>query len=87
MHKIYTKKHIIYITYHISHIILCRKYIENKDPVVLRTYIGRIMVSSNCAVYNCKQNRLIKWQEASGDFKDTICKLNITTSFELLLMK
>ena len=54
---------------------------------MLQTYIGRTMVSSNCAVYDCKQNRLIKWQEASGDFKDTICKLNITTSFELLLMK
>ena len=44
----------------------CRKYTESKNPEVVRTKNGRIMVLSKCVVCNSKKLKFIKQQEASG---------------------
>ena len=43
----------------------CRKNIESKNPKVVRTKNGRMMLS-NCVVCNSKKSKFIKEQEASG---------------------
>ena len=43
----------------------CKKHTESKDPSVLKTKNGRIMLSSNCAVCGSKKSRFVKEQEAS----------------------
>ena len=50
----------------LSNCLKCRKNMETKNPRVEKTKIGRIMISSNCAVSNNKNSRFIKKQEASG---------------------
>ena len=44
----------------------CRKNTESKNPKVVRTKNGRIMLLLNCAVCNSKKSKLLKQQEASG---------------------
>ena len=39
---------------------------ESKNPKVVKTKNGRIMVSSKCLVCNSKKSIFIKEQEASG---------------------
>ena len=39
---------------------------NSKNPRVIKTKNGSIMVSSNCTVCSSKQSRFIKKQEASG---------------------
>ena len=43
----------------------CRKNTESKNPRVEKTKNGRIMSSSNYAVFNSDKSRFIKEQEAS----------------------
>ena len=50
----------------LSHCLKCRKNTESKDPKLVRTKNGRIMVLSKCEVYNSKKLKFIKQQEASG---------------------
>ena len=44
----------------------CREKTECKNPKVVRAKNERIIVLSNCVVYNCKKSKFIKEQEASG---------------------
>ena len=39
---------------------------ESKNPKVVRTKSGRIMLLSKCAVYDSKKSKFIKEEEASG---------------------
>ena len=50
----------------LPHCLKCRKNTESKDPKLVRTKNGRIMVLSKCEVYNSKKLKFIKQQEASG---------------------
>ena len=49
-----------------SYCLKCRKDTENINPRVSKTINGRTMVSSKCAICNCKKSRFIKNQEAKG---------------------
>ena len=49
----------------LSYCLKCRKDIESKNPKVVKTKNGRIMLLSNCAVSNSKKSRFVKEQEAS----------------------
>ena len=40
----------------------CRKNIESKNLIVLRTKNGRIMILSKCAVYDIEKSKFIKGQ-------------------------
>ena len=44
----------------------CRKNTESKNPKVVRTKNGRIMLLSKCEVCDSKTSKFIKEQEASG---------------------
>ena len=44
----------------------CTGNTDSKDPRVVKTKIGRIMLLSNCAMCDSKKSRFIKEQEASG---------------------
>ena len=39
---------------------------ESKNPKVVKTKNGRIMLSSNCVLCDSKSSRFMKKQEASG---------------------
>ena len=53
----------------------CRKNIENIDPEILSTSIGRAMILSKCAICDSKKSRFIKNQEVKG----LLSKLGIKT--------
>ena len=44
----------------------CRKNTESKNPKVVRTKNGRIMILSKCSVCNSKKSKFHKKQEAKG---------------------
>ena len=44
----------------------CRKNTASKNPKVAKTKNGRIMLLSNCVVYDSKKSKFLKQQEASG---------------------
>ena len=50
----------------LSYCLKCRKNIENKNPNVVRTKIGRIMLLFKCSVCNSKKSKFRKEQEARG---------------------
>ena len=50
----------------LSYCLECRENTESKNPKVVRTKNGRIMLVSKCAVCDCKKLKFIKEQEASG---------------------
>ena len=50
----------------LSYCLKCRKNTESKNPEVVRTKNGRIMLLLTCAVCDSKKSRFIKEQEASG---------------------
>ena len=43
-----------------SYCLKCRKNIENKNPKVVKTKSGRIMLLSNCAVSNSKKLKFLE---------------------------
>ena len=49
-----------------SYCLKCRKNTESKNPKVVKTKNGRIMLLSKCAVCDSKKSKFIKQQEASG---------------------
>ena len=55
----------------LSYCLRCRKNTETKNPKVVRTKNGRIMLLSKCAVCDTKILKFIKDQEARG----LLCKL------------
>ena len=50
----------------LSYCLKCRKNTENKNPKVVRTKTGRIMLLSKCEVCDSKKLKFIKEREASG---------------------
>ena len=50
----------------LSYCLKCRKNIESKNPKIVRTKNGRIMLSSICAMCSSKKSKFIKKQEAKG---------------------
>ena len=50
----------------LSYCLKCRKNTESKNPKVLRTKNGRIMLLSKCALCNSKKLKFLKEQEARG---------------------
>ena len=49
-----------------SYCLKCRKNTESKNPEVVRTKSGIIMLLSKCVVCNSKKSEFLKEQEASG---------------------
>ena len=64
----------------LSYCLKCRKNTESKNPTVVKTKSGRIMLLSKCAVCYSKKSKFIKEQKAKG----LISKL---TGFELLVLR
>ena len=60
----------------------CRKNTESKNPKVLRTKNGKIMLLSKCVVCNSKKSKFIKDQEASG----LLSSLRIKTSLNKIIL-
>ena len=50
----------------LSYCFKCRKSTESKNPKVVKTKTGRIMILSKCAVFDSEKWRFIKEQNASG---------------------
>ena len=50
----------------LSYSLKCRKGTESKNPKVVKTKNGRIMLLSKCAVCDSKKSKFIKEQEARG---------------------
>ena len=44
----------------------CRKNIKSKTPNVARTKNGRIMLLSNCVIWDNRKSKFLKQQEVSG---------------------
>ena len=49
-----------------SYCLNCRKNTESKNPKVVKTKNGRIILLSKCAVCNSKKTKSIKKHEAKG---------------------
>ena len=50
----------------LSYCFKCRKNTESKNPNVIRTKNGRIMLLSKCSMCNSKKLQFLKEQEARG---------------------
>ena len=50
----------------LSYCLKCKKNTESKNPEVVKTKNGKIMLLSRCAVCNSKKLKFIKEQEAKG---------------------
>ena len=59
----------------------CRWNKENKNPKVVKTKKGRIMLLSNCAVCGSKKSEFIKEHDASG----LLSSLGLKTSLSKVL--
>ena len=44
----------------LSYCLICRKYTESKNPKVVRTKNGRMMLLSKCPVFNSKKSKFLK---------------------------
>ena len=56
----------------------CRKNTESKNPKFVSTRNGRIMLLSNCVIWNSKKSRFSKEQEASGLFSSFGVKTSLS---------
>ena len=61
-----------------------RKNTESKNPKVVRTKTGRILLLSKCAVCNCKKLQLIKEQEGTELFSKSGMKVPILSDISIL---
>ena len=52
----------------------CRKNTESKNPKVVRTKTGRTILLLNCVVWNSKESRFLKEQEAKGLLRNLLGK-------------
>ena len=50
----------------LSSCLKCRKNTESRNPKVVKTKNGRIILLSRCAVWGTKKSKFMKEQEASG---------------------
>ena len=60
----------------LSYCLKCRKNTENINPDILGTSNRKIMIFSNCAIYDIKKSKFIKKQKANG----LLSSLGIKTS-------
>ena len=49
-----------------THCLVCKKYIKNNNPKIVRNRQNRLMIRSNCATCTSKKSRFIKEQQAMG---------------------
>ena len=54
----------------------CRKNTESKNPKVVRTKNRRIILLLNCVVWNSKESKFLKEQEAKGLLRNLLGKKN-----------
>ena len=62
------------------HCLKCKKSTKSKNPKVVRTKNGKIMLFPKCEVWDSKKQKFIKGQEASGllsslGIKTPLCKI------------
>ena len=50
----------------LSYCLKCRKNTENINPDILGTSNRKIMIFSNCTIYDIKKSKFIKKQKANG---------------------
>ena len=50
----------------LSYCLKCRKNTKSKNPEVVKTKNGRVMLLSQCVVCNSKKSKFLKEQEARG---------------------
>ena len=70
----------------LSYCLKCRKNKQSKNPEVMKTKNGRIMLLSKCAVCDSKKPKFIKEQEARGSLsslgiKTTLHKIPLLGPF------
>ena len=58
-----------------SYCLKCKENTENKDPKILASSNGRVMILSKCAICGGKKSKYIKHEEAKG----LLSKLGIKT--------
>ena len=73
--KFYTKKML-------SYCLKCRKNTESKNPKVVKTKNGRIILLSKFAVYHSKKSKFNKGQEARG-FLSKLAGVKVTILTDL----
>ena len=66
----------------LSYSLKCRKNTESKNPKVVRTKNGRIMLLSKCSLSNSKKSKFLKEQEARG----LLSSLGIRTPLSQILL-
>ena len=49
-----------------TYCLVCRKYIKNINPKIVRIRQNRSMIQSNCAICGSNKSRFIKEQQAMG---------------------
>ena len=47
-----------------TYCLVCRKYMKNNNPKIVRNIQNRLMMQSNCATCESKRSRFIKEQQA-----------------------
>ena len=68
-----------------SYCLICKKNTENKNPKVVRTKNGKIMLLLKCAVRNSKKSKKFKEQEAK-EFLGNLLGAKIPISEDILLV-
>ena len=69
-----------------SYYLKCRKNTESKNPKVVKTKNGRIILLSKLAVCNSKKSKFVKEQQARG-LLSKLTGVKIPTLNDLPLMK
>ena len=49
-----------------TYCLVCKKYLENTNPKIVRNRQNRLMIQSNCAICGSKKSRFIKEQKPLG---------------------
>ena len=65
----------------LSYCFKCRKNAEIKNPRVVGTKKGRIMLLSKCEVYDSKKSKFIKEQKARGLLSSSGIKTPLSKTF------
>ena len=50
----------------LSYCLKCRTNTESKNPKVAKTKNGKIMLLSNCVIWDSKKSKFVEQQETSG---------------------
>ena len=69
----------------LSYCLKCRKNTESKNPEVVRTKNGRLMLLSKCVVCNGKKSKFPKEQEVKG-LLDKILETKIPILGDIILV-